>query len=122
MFFICLVSYIHICPYYFLLLCSYFHLLSLTHLAMRHITQFTMFDDFITACPYITELKKALHNQNKYSNIIIFGTKYEFFLLPYQINFFLAFGQAKMFFSYRILMSILIYIFCDKKTSQQYSI
>ena len=58
--------------------------------------------------------KKTLHNQNKYSSITIFGTKYELFLLPYKITFFLAFGQAKIFFSYHILMNILIYIlFCD---------
>ena len=35
------------------------------------------------------------YNQNKYSNMIIFGTKYGLFLPPYQITFFLAFGQAK---------------------------
>ena len=60
----------------------------------------------------------ANYNQNKYSNIIIFGTKYKLFLPLYQITFFLAFGQAKIFFSYDILMNILIYIlFCDKKIS-----
>ena len=42
---------------------------------------------FLLAYPYITEKKKALHNQNKYFSIIIFGTKYELFLLPYQITF-----------------------------------
>ena len=56
--------------------------------------------------------------QNKYSNIKLFGTKYKLFLPPYQITFFTAFGQAKIFFSYHILMNILIYIlFCDKKKS-----
>ena len=35
-----------------------FCLLFLTHLATRHIILFTMFDDFITTCPYITEIKK----------------------------------------------------------------
>ena len=64
-----------------------------------------MFDDFITTCPYITEIKKTLHNQNKYSNTIIFDTKYEHFLLPYQITLLLAFDQAKIFFSYHILKS-----------------
>ena len=49
--------------------------------------------------------------------MIIFGTKYEFFLLPYQITCFLPLGQAKIFFSYHILMKVLIYIlFCDKKS------
>ena len=49
---------------------------------------------------------------------MIFGTTYELFLPTYQITFFLAFGQAKIFFSYHILMNILIYIlFCDKKIS-----
>ena len=118
MFFICLVPNLHVCLYYFLILCSYFHLLFLTHVATGHILQFTMFHYFITTCPYITEIKKALQNQNKYSNIIIFGTRYELFLLPYQITFLLAFGQAKIFFSYHILMNILIYtLFCDKKIS-----
>ena len=57
-------------------------------------------------CSYVTDIKKTLHNQNKYSSITIFGTKYELFLLPYKITFFLAFGQAKIFFSYHILMNI----------------
>ena len=54
----------------------------------------------------ITEVKKTFHsaqgkkkyrvnhNQNKYSNIIIFGTKYELFLPLYQITFFLAFRSG----------------------------
>ena len=85
-FFICLVPYIHICLNYFLILCSYFHLLFLTPLAMRHILQFTMFDSISLqpACN-ITEIKKAPlvhdekkkyrvnYNQNKHSNIIMFG-------------------------------------------------
>ena len=55
------------------------------------------------------------YNQNNYSNLI-FGLNYELFLPLYQITFFLDFGQAKIFFSYHILMNILIYIlFCDKK-------
>ena len=36
------------------------------------------------------------HNQNNYTNIIIFGTKYELFIAPYDNTFFLAFGQAKI--------------------------
>ena len=50
--------------------------------------------------------------------IIKFRTKFELFLPSFQINFSLAFGQAKIFLNYHILMSIFIYIlFCDKKTS-----
>ena len=57
------------------------------------------------------------YNQNNYSNLIS-GSKYELFLPPYQITFFLAFGPAKIFFSYHILRNILICIlFCDKKIS-----
>ena len=52
----------------------------------------------------------------------MFGTKYELFLPPYQITFFLSFGQAIIFSSYHILMSILIHIFCDKEISKQWSI
>ena len=56
------------------------------------------------------------HNQNEYSNIIIFGTKDVLFIPPYKITFFSAFGQAKIAFSYHILMNMLIYIlFCDQK-------
>ena len=113
MFFICLVPYIHISPYYFLILCSYFHFFS--YLAKRFILQFTMFDDFITTCPFITEIKR--HSRTKTDTMIIIGTKYEFFLLPYQITCFLPLGQAKILFSYHILMKVLIYIlFCDKKS------
>ena len=130
MFFICLVPYIHICLYYFLILCSYFHLLFLTLLATRYNLQFTMSYDFITTCRNIMEIKKTFHsprrkkkccvnyNQNKYSNIIIFGTKSKLFLLLYQTTFFLAFGWDKIFFSYHIQRNILIYKwFCDKKIS-----
>ena len=51
--------------------------------------------------------------------MIIFSTKYEFFLPPY--------GQAKITFSYSILMKILIHIllchyFVTRKISLQYSI
>ena len=57
------------------------------------------------------------YNQKNYSNLIS-GSTYELFLPPYQIIFFLAFGQAKIFFSYQILRNILICIlFCDKKIS-----
>ena len=80
----------------------FFLLLFLTLLATRHILQFTMFD-------LISEIKKTLpsprrkkkccvnYNQNKCSNIIIFGTKYEIIIPFYQITFFLAFGQAVKF-------------------------
>ena len=87
-FFICLVTYTHICLYYFLLLFSLFHLLFFTLLAMRHILQFTMFDSIsLQPASNITEMRKTLHsprqkkkccinyNQNKCSNIIIYGTK-----------------------------------------------
>ena len=47
---------------------SYFHLLFLTDLAKRHILQFTMFDDFIKTCPYITEIKK--HSMTKTNSLI----------------------------------------------------
>ena len=114
--------------YYFLILCSYFHLLFLTLLVTRYILQFTMFDP-ISLQParkyygdkknFIVHDKNKYHvnyNQSKSSNKIIFWIKYELFLPPYQITFFLAFGQAKIFFSYHIFTSILIYIlFCDKK-------
>ena len=85
-FLICQVSYLHICLYYFLILCSYFHHLFLTLLATRHILQFTMFDSIsLKPARNITEIKKKIHsprrkkkcrvnhNQNKYSNKIIFG-------------------------------------------------
>ena len=40
--------------------------------------------------PYITEIKKnTFNNQNKYSNMIILGTRYKLFLFNYQIIFFL---------------------------------
>ena len=120
-----LVPYIHICLYYFLILCSYFHLLFLTLLAARHILQFTMLDS-ISLQP-AREIIKTLYrpwqrkncrvnlNQSKCSNMIIYGTKYEFFLPLYQITFFLAFGQANIFFSYYILMNILINIILWQK-------
>ena len=58
------------------------------------------------------------YNQNKCSNIIISDTKFEFSLPPYQVTFFLAFGQAKRFFSNHILMNILIHIlFYNKRIS-----
>ena len=94
-----LVLYIHICLYCFFIICSYFHLLCLL--------QFTMFHNFITTCPKIKEIKKHFITKG---NIIIFAAKYEIFLLSHQITFFLAFGQAKIFLSYEILMTILIYI------------
>ena len=125
MFFICLVPYIHIFLCYLLILCSYFYLLFLTLLATRHILQFKMFDSIsLKPVRNIAEIKKTRrkkkssvnYNQNKYSNIKLIGTKYKLFLPLFQITFFTAFGQAKIFFSYHILMNILIYIlFCDKK-------
>ena len=123
MFFISLIPYI---IYYFFILCSYFHPLFLTLLATRHILQFTIFDS-ISLQPARNITERALHssqqktkcrvnyNQNNYSNLIS-GSKYELFLPPYQITFFLAFGLTKIFFSYHILTNILIHIlFCDKK-------
>ena len=102
-FFICLVPYIHICLYYFLILCFYFHLLFLTLLATRHILQFTMF--CLISCnirelkniPRSPRQKKNWHlnyNPAKCFNIIIFGwcNVYEFFVPPYQLTFFVAFG------------------------------
>ena len=127
-FFIPLVPYIHIYLYYFLILCSYFHPLLLTLLVTRHILQFTIFDSIsLQPARNITEITlhsprrkkkcRVNYNQNNYSNLI-FGLNYELFLPLYQITFFLRFGQAKIFFSYHILMNILIYIlFCDKKFS-----
>ena len=47
----------------------------------------------------------------------MFGTKYELFLPSYQITFFLSFGQAIIFSSFHILMSILIHIFFVTKKS-----
>ena len=72
-----------------------------------HSAIYNVWFDFITTWPKYHGDKKTLHsprrkkkrhvsnNQNKYSNIIIFGTKYELFLPPYQITFFLAFGRLK---------------------------
>ena len=126
MFFISLVPYIHICLYYFLILCSYFHPLFLTLLATRHILQFTIFDSIsLQPARNITEItlhssqrKKKFrvnYNQSNYSNLIS-GSKYELFLPPYQITFFLAFGQFKIFIGYHIVRNIFLYIlFCDKK-------
>ena len=63
------------------------------------------------------QLKTWFTSWNWFSNIIIFGTKYDLFFHPHQIDFFLAFGHAKIFFSYHIVLNILIYIFYDKKIS-----
>ena len=95
-FFICLGPYIDICLYYFLNFCCYFYLLFLTFLATRHILQFAMFDSMsLQLARNITEIKKTFHstrrkkkcrvnyNQNKYSNIIKFGTKYKLFFPLY---------------------------------------
>ena len=52
------------------------------------------------------------YNQIDYSNIAIFGTKYDFFLPPYQLTFsFLTFVQAEMFFTL-ILINILSLNYC----------
>ena len=103
------VTYIHICLSYFLILRSYFHVLFL--LISPRDTLYNLQRLMISL-----QQKKTLHNQNKYFSITIFGTKYELFLLHYQITFFLVFGQAKIFFSYHILTNILIYLlFCDTK-------
>ena len=95
---------------------SHFHSLFLTLLATRHILQFATFDS-ISFQPARNIKKITVHsprrkkkcrvkdNQNNDSNLI-FGLRYELFRPPYQITFFLAFGQAKIFFSYRILMNI----------------
>ena len=76
----------------------------------HHETQFIMFD-LISLQPArnFREIKKyfRVNDQNKCSNTIILGTKYEFFLPLYELTFFLAFGQGKRFFSYHILMNIL---------------
>ena len=101
------VTYIHICLSYFLILRSYFHVLFL--LISPRDTLYNLQRLMISL-----QQKKTLHNQNKYFSITIFGTKYELFLLHYQITFFLVFGQAKIFFGYHILTNILIYLlFCD---------
>ena len=101
------VTYIHICLSYFLILRSYFHLLFL--LISPRDTLYNLQRLMISL-----QQKKTLHNQNKYFSITIFGTKYELFLLHYQITFFLVFGQAKISFSYHILTNILIcLLFCD---------
>ena len=99
--------YIHICLHCFLILCLYFHLLFLTLLSTRHILQFTMFDLISLQPPRRKKKCRVNYNQAKCPNIIIFSTKYEFFLPLYQLTFFLAFGQTKKIFSYHILMNIL---------------
>ena len=109
---------------------SHFHPLFLTLPPTRHILQFAIFDS-IPFQPARNLKKITVHSPRRKKkcrvnynyNQLIFGSKYELFFPPYQITFFLAFGQAKIFFSYSILMNILIYIlFCDKKISWQYSI
>ena len=57
----------------------------------------------------MTKKKCRVNNkQTKCSNILIFHTKYEFYLPPDQLPpIVLAFGQAKGFFKYHILMKIL---------------
>ena len=97
----------------------FFHLLFLSLLFMRHILRFIMFDSISSQLAFnITKTKNKYfivynkrksvnYNQNKCSNIIIFGANCKFFLPSNQLAFFLAFGQAKRFFTYHILMNIL---------------
>ena len=66
--------------------------------------------------PVISRDKKTLII-TKTNTLIIFGTNYELFLPLYQITFFLAFGQAKIFFSDHILINILIYMRCGQSKS-----
>ena len=65
---------------------------------MRHILQFKMFDSIsYQLARNITDKRKSVGLIiiiTKCSNIIIFGTKYELFLPPYQLTFLLVFGQA----------------------------
>ena len=94
----------------------------------QDILQFTIFDSIsLQPARNITEITlhspqrktkcRINYNQNNYSNLIS-GSRYELFFPPYQLTFFLPFGQAEIFFSYHILSNILIYIlFCDKKIS-----
>ena len=96
-----------------------FCFLFLTLLARRHILQFIMFNLFsLHPARNITKIDKyfILHdkkkcrvnyNQLKCFHIMTFSTKYEFFLPTNQLTVFLTFGQAKIFFSYDILMNII---------------
>ena len=112
----------HIALYYFLISFSYFHLVFLTLLAARQILEFTMSHSIsLQTARNIMEIKKyfIVHDERKGVTLIItktniyiriFGIKYELFLLPYQMTFFSAFGQAKILFNYHILMNMVIYI------------
>ena len=63
-FFIYLVPYIYICPYYFLILCFYFHLFD-TLLTTRHSTIYNVWFDFITSASKL-ELNQELNNSIRY--------------------------------------------------------
>ena len=96
-------------PYLFLLFSHFVFFLLFSHFlflfwpsfsySSRHETRSTIYNVwwFHYNLPVYHGDKKTLHNQNKYSNIIILGTKYELFLLPYQITFFLLSGKLKYF-------------------------
>ena len=74
MFFNIFSSYIYVCLYYSLILRSYFDLLFLTHLATRHILQFTMFDSIsLQPARNIMDIKKyfIVHHERKDIALII---------------------------------------------------
>ena len=48
-------------------------------------------------------MSRVNYNQNNYSNITTFCTKFELFLLPYQITFFLAFCHGRFLFTYHFV-------------------
>ena len=85
-----------------------------------HSTIYNIWFDLIKKKHFIAHKERKsvalIITNNKNSIVIIFATKYERLIPPYQITFFLAFGQSKIFFSHRILLNILIYVlFFDKK-------
>ena len=108
-----------ICPYQPLLFSHFVFLFSLSFsFSSRygHILQFTMFNtNSLQPARNITEIKKCfiVHYQVKRFLLIITNpmlqylreTKYEFFLPPYQITFFLA--LIRLMLSHHILMKIL---------------
>ena len=117
-FFIYLVLLIHIFHCYFLILYFFLTFFFLVFFSWD-ILRFIMFDSISsqlvcnitkTKNKYFivyNKRKSVNYNQNKCSNIIIFGANCKFFLPSNQLAFFLAFGQAKRFFTYHILMNIL---------------
>ena len=85
--------------------------------------QFTIFDSIsLQPARNIKEIQKYFIVHDKRKNValiitksnalilIIFGIKYDYFLPSHQLNFFLAFVQAKRFFSYQILVNILLIV------------